>query len=66
MAEPIPDTVRDRHGWLDVKLLDEQGKSLSQWEIDFCESLLGWLRAGKMLSAKQRAKLDALIDEKVR
>ena len=62
----VPSDVRDRRGWLDLKLVDNQGADLSQWDIDFVDSLHGWLRAGRMLTPAQRARLDRLIEEKVR
>lgn len=46
----IPQTVKDKEAWIDLKELDEHGENLSQWEIDFVESLHGWLKAGRMLT----------------
>lgn len=61
----IPATVVDKASWVDLKELDEHGENLSQWEIDYVESLHGWLRAGRMLTEKQRATLDKIREEKL-
>jgi hypothetical protein len=61
----VPATVIDKSAWVDLKELDDHGENLSQWEIDFVESLHGWLRAGRMLSDKQRATLDRIRDDKL-
>lgn len=61
----IPPSVVDKAAWVDLKELDNHGDGLSQWEIDFVENLHGWLRAGRMLTDNQRAKLDTIRREKL-
>jgi len=56
----IPSTVMDTYAWVDLKELDEHGEDLTQWEIDFVESLHGWLRTGAVLTDKQRATLNRI------
>ena len=60
-----PEGVRDHEAWADLKLLDERGEGLTQWEIDFVEDLHGYLRRGLMLTEKQRRMLSQLIDDRV-
>lgn len=62
---PVPETVVDADAWHDLKRLDERGEGLTQWEIDFVEDLHGYLRAGRRLSAKQRMKLDAMLEDRL-
>ncbi len=61
----IPIGVVDKASWTDLKELDEHGENLTTWEADFIESLLGQLRAGRMLTEKQREKLDAIREERL-
>lgn len=61
----IPDTVVDKASWVDVKELDEHGEGLTTWECDFIESLLQQMRAGRMLSDKQREKLNDIRGERL-
>jgi hypothetical protein len=59
MAE-VPQGVKDVAAWVDLKELDDHGTGLTQFEIDFVESLHGTLRAGRMLTEKQAAKLEQI------
>lgn len=61
----VPRTVRDAAAWVDLVELDNHGEDLTQFEIDFVESLHGWLRAGRMLTDKQRATLDKIRGERL-
>lgn len=61
----IPTTVIDRDAWVDLQELDEYGVGLTTWECDFIESLLQQLRAGRMITDKQRQKLDAIREERL-
>ena len=61
----IPDTVRDKISWFDVKELDERGEDLSEWEIEFVDSLLKQLKMGRFLTEKQRQRLDEIREEKL-
>lgn len=56
----IPDSVNDRNHWIILKDLDENGVGLSQWEIDFVESLMKQLLGGRFISVKQRSRLDEI------
>lgn len=42
------------------KLLDEED-GLSEWEIDFAESIMEQLEGGQSLSIAQRHKLDEIL-----
>jgi hypothetical protein len=61
----IPDGVRDRAGWVDLKEVDEHGEGLTQFEIDFVESLHGWLLSGMDLTDKQRSTLERIRAERL-
>lgn len=61
----IPSVVVDKSSWVDLQELDEHGESLTTWECDYIESLLQQLRAGRMLSDKQRAKLASIREERL-
>lgn len=61
----IPPTVVDKAGWTDLQELDQHGEDLTTWECDLIESLLQQLRAGRMLTDKQRAKLDSIREERL-
>jgi hypothetical protein len=63
MAE-VPTTVRDHVSWLLLKQVDEHGRGLTQWEIDFVEQLHGWLRAGRHLTDKQARTLERIREER--
>jgi hypothetical protein len=64
MSEDIPREVKDKDGWLDAQLLDSHGQELSQWEVDFLESIMQQMRKGHFLSGKQRMLLGNLVEEK--
>lgn len=64
MAE-IPSTVVDKASWVDAKELDEHGEGLTPYEVDFVESLTKQLRAGRMLSEKQRETLDKIREQRL-
>lgn len=61
----IPKTVRDTVGWTDLRELDDHGENLTQYEIDFVESLTQQLLAGKTLTTAQRVKLDQVREERL-
>ena len=61
----IPDDVVDQASWVDLLELDQHGEGLSDWEIEFVDDLFAWLRAGKSLTQKQSAKLDAIRERRL-
>lgn len=61
----IPASVKDPAAWVDLKELDNHGEGLTQYEIDFVESLHGWLRSGRELTEKQRAMLDRIREDRL-
>lgn len=61
----IPASVKDHPAWVDLKELDNHGEGLTQYEIEFVESLHGWLRSGRELTEKQRAMLDRIRSERL-
>ncbi|MCA8950100.1 MAG: hypothetical protein KDE27_11405 [Planctomycetes bacterium] len=63
--DPAPYGVVDLDAWVDLKELDEHGEGLTQWEIDFVESLTGQLRAGRFLSNAQRQTLNRIREERL-
>lgn len=60
-----PAEVRDSVAWADLKELDDHGENLTQFEIDFVESLHGWLRTGRFLTDAQRAKLAQIREDRL-
>lgn len=60
----IPQSVIDKVAYLEVKDVDENCKGLTQWEIDFVESLIKQLLEGKVLSGKQITVLRRIKEEK--
>lgn len=65
MKREMPETVKDVASWDELQELDEHGNGLTQWEINFVESLMKQLRNGSFLSAKQREILERIRDEKL-
>lgn len=63
---PIPTGVKDTQSWRDLQQVDQHGENLSQFEIDFIESITGQLKAGRFLSIKQKALLNRMLAEKVK
>jgi hypothetical protein len=61
----IPDTVRDKAAWVDLQELDQHGEGLTQWEIDFVESLTKRLRDGNMLTDAQRGTLAKIREDRL-
>jgi len=61
----IPATVVDKAAWADLQELDKHGEGLTTWECDLIESLLQQLRAGRTLTERQRAKLDAIREDRL-
>lgn len=64
-ASHIPDTVRDKASWLDLKELDEHGEGLTQWEIDFVESLTKQLLEWRYLTKPQQARLEEIMEARL-
>lgn len=56
----VPDTVVDRVAWLEVCELDELGEDLTQWEIDFVESLRSQLLEQRRLTKPQLRRLEEI------
>lgn len=65
MTTRTPATVRDSDSWADLQELDEHGENLTQWEVDFVESLTQRLLAGKPLTGGQRATLTAIRGDRL-
>lgn len=61
----IPATVNDRDAWRTLTEIDRQGEGLTQWEIDFVESLMQQLLTGKMLSDKQNERLRQIAEDRL-
>lgn len=64
-SSSVPDGVLDKAAWVDVKEVDQCGEGLTQWEIDFIDSLHGYLRAGRILTEKQREALDRIRENRL-
>lgn len=64
MSEPS-DRIVDRAGWDDLQLLDKHGEDLTEWEIDFVESLTRHLKAGRWLTERQSEVLANIISKRV-
>ena len=62
----IPQMVIDIDNWHLAKEIDEKATDLSQWEIEFLESLFQQMIGGRRLSEKQVKKLKLIKEEKVR
>lgn len=62
-----PSTVlpRMQDAWADVKRLDERGEGLTQWEVNFVESLMEQLLAGRFLSNKQLSRLGEISEDRI-
>jgi len=65
MKKEMPPTVKDSASWVDLEELDANGNGLTEWEINFVESLTKQLQRGGYLSVKQREILDRIRDEKL-
>ena len=61
----IPASVRDRESWVDLKELDEHGQNLTQFEIEWVDSVMSQLLAGGSLSPRQREKLAQIREERL-
>lgn len=63
--KPIPPGVKDLAGWKDLCRLDEDGDGLSDWEINFVESLMKQLKSGLFLTEKQSEKLFDIMEKRL-
>lgn len=61
----FPPTVVDKAAWTDLQELDQHGEGLTQFEIDFVESVMQQLRAGRTLTDKQREKLASIREDRL-
>tara|TARA_R110002096_G_scaffold291982_4_gene486264 strand:- start:236 stop:430 length:195 start_codon:yes stop_codon:yes gene_type:complete len=61
----VPETVKDHVAWLEVCELDELGEGLTQWEIDFVESLRSQLLEQRLLSKPQLRRLEEIREERL-
>lgn len=61
----IPASIRDRESWVDLKELDEHGENLTQFEIDWVDSVMSQLLAGARLSPRQREKLAQIREDRL-
>ncbi len=60
----IPPEVKDLESWKDAVLIDGKGQGLTQWEVDFIESILQRMRKGLYLTPKQQVIVNRIIEEK--
>lgn len=65
MTPQVPDTVQDHVAWLELEELDARGEGLTQWEIDFVESLREKLLLGWRLTKPQLARLEEIREERL-
>ena len=65
MNATVPHTVRDRAAWADLRELDEHGEGLTQWEIDWVESVTKHLLQGRHLSPAQWTTLNRIREERL-
>jgi hypothetical protein len=61
----IPATVKDKASWQDLRELDEHGDGLTQWEIDWVESITVRLLSGARLSSAQAEKLEQIREARL-
>lgn len=59
-----PVSVEDHDAWPELVGVDELGEDLTQWEVDFVESLMCQVLEGKILSPKQRARLRQIAEDR--
>jgi hypothetical protein len=60
-----PSSVVDIDGWRDLQLVDVRGEDLTQWEIDFVESLTVKLKMGDRLTTNQRTRLQQIREDRL-
>lgn len=65
MNATAPHTVRDRNAWADLRELDEHGEGLTQWEIDWVESVTQQLLQGRWLSPAQWRTLTRIREDRL-
>lgn len=63
MKRDIPPGVNDKTGYEKVSDLLDIDEGLSEWEIDFAESVVKQLEDGRQLTEKQKSKLDQILDK---
>lgn len=56
--------IVDKDGWTLLQHVDQNGEGLTQWEVDFIESLTEQLLDGKTLTEAQKRVLLDLAREK--
>lgn len=61
----VPNTVKDPVAWLEVCELDELGEDLTQWEIDFVESLRSQLLERRTLTKPQLRRLEEIREARL-
>lgn len=61
----IPAAVTDKASWVDLTELDRRGEGLTQWEIDFVESLMQQLLEGRKLSDRQASRLEEIREARL-
>lgn len=64
-ANAIPATVTDKASWVDLTELDRRGEGLTQWEVDFVESLTQQLLEGRKLSDRQASRLEEIREARL-
>jgi len=65
MNKQVPLTVEDVDSWHELQHLDEHGDDLSEWEIEFVESLMKQLKTGHWLTHKQKEKLHDIMEKRL-
>lgn len=64
MAE-IPATVCDKAAWVDLRELDDHGDGLTEWETEFLDALIKRVRAGAILTDRQRETLARIREDRL-
>lgn len=61
----VPKSVKDSIAWLELIEIDERAEGLTQWEIDFVDSIRERLLFGNSPTEKQQAIIDRIREEKL-
>ena len=61
----IPSTVCDKAAWVDLRELDDHGDGLTQFEIDFVDGLMKRVKAGAILTDRQREVLAKIREDRL-
>lgn len=65
-TKPPSEVAASMHAmWANLRHLDQLGEGLTQWEIDYVESLTQQLLKGRSLSARQIARLCEICEDRI-